>query len=84
MMDPNDLTVNVLREALRGMNCATSGSKSELILRLKAADPSGVWMNRALPEDSEDRQMKASDSGEAGDEASGATRVDRWFRHLST
>lgn len=45
MKDPNVFTVAALKEKLRQFNLSTAGTKSELILRLNEADPSGQWIN---------------------------------------
>lgn len=50
MKDPNTFTVTVLKEKLKLLNMPTSGHKSELILRLSRADPSGQWMEDIDPD----------------------------------
>lgn len=42
MLNPKDFTGVELKEALRELNCSTSGTKKDLILRLTTADPTGA------------------------------------------
>jgi len=49
MKDANDLTVAALKDRLKQLNLSTAGSKSELILRLNEADPTGQWMGQDVP-----------------------------------
>lgn len=50
MKDPSTFTVAALREKLKSLNMPTYGNKSELILRLSRADPSGQWMEDIDPD----------------------------------
>ena len=45
MKSPNDFLVVQLKEILKGRGLSTAGNKSELILRLEEADPTGAWMD---------------------------------------
>ncbi|XP_036145206.1 uncharacterized protein LOC105831336 isoform X1 [Monomorium pharaonis] len=66
-MDPNSLTVVELKGVLREMNCSTNGSKNELIERLKAADPSGAWMNKVRKGNPHDEQQHTQGAERLGD-----------------
>ena len=61
-MSERALTVMELKERLKARGLATTGAKSELILRLQEADPSGSWMERAAASDVEDGQDEEQES----------------------
>ncbi|RLU19987.1 hypothetical protein DMN91_008546 [Ooceraea biroi] len=46
-MNPHELNVAQLKQALRERRLKTSGRKKELIIRLQNADPTGAWIQEA-------------------------------------
>jgi len=59
----SDLTLRELKEELRKLGLSTSGNKSELIIRLNRADPSGIWTEK-LPEEQETESAEATMTNE--------------------
>lgn len=61
MFNPKDYTVVELKEVLRGLGSSINGSESELIARLKEADPSAAWIIRMPTGESNDKRQKPLD-----------------------
>lgn len=62
MSEQSTLTVVELKEKLKARGLSTAGAKSELILRLQGADPTGSWMESIASDGVEDRQNEAQEN----------------------
>ncbi|XP_024872293.1 uncharacterized protein LOC112454896, partial [Temnothorax curvispinosus] len=62
-MDPHSFTVFQLKNILQRYGLATSGRKTELVLRMQQCDPTGAWIEEAA------RAARQADVGEDEDDA---------------
>jgi len=62
MSERDNTTVVELREKLKARGLSTAGAKSELMLRLQGADPTGSWMESVASGSVEDGRDEARES----------------------
>jgi len=62
MSERDNMTVVELREKLKARGLSTAGAKSELMLRLRGADPTGSWMESVASGSIEEGRDEAQES----------------------
>jgi len=66
MSERDNMTVAELKEKLKARGLSTTGAKSELMLRLQGADPTGSWMESVASGSVEDGRDEARESVSRG------------------